>query len=319
MHPSRFAPKKPFVLAVLAGFVLPIQAQQTSPATTIRNTLDIDGRTRSYLLHVPPNAPTTKRMALVLAFHGGGDSAAGMEKLTQFDPLADRERFLVVYPEAVGHHWNDGRAANHLQSQREGVDDVAFVEAILKEASEHHPIDPTRVYATGFSNGAIFCHYLAAHLADKVTAIAPVGGGIAEPLAQDDFKPTRAVSVFIIHGTQDPMVAFGGGAVDHGANGRVISTSETLRLWITRDACNPIPATDTLPDTDPSDKCTVQWSRWSEGRRGTEVVLYQVEGGGHTWPGGRQYLPIFMVGRVCLDFDATQAIWEFFKQHPRRD
>jgi polyhydroxybutyrate depolymerase len=318
MHSRPFVLRQQLLFAALAGCFLPIQAQQPSPATTFRNTLDIGSRTRSYLVHVPPNPPTTKKMALVLAFHGGGDSATGMEKLTRFDDLADREQFLVVYPEAVGHHWNDGRAADRLKSQREGVDDVAFVEALLREVSTHYSIDPARVFATGFSNGAIFCHYLAAHLADKVTAIAPVSGGIAEPVAQDDFKPARAVSVFIIHGTQDPLVPFGGGAVDHGSNGRVISTSETLRLWIILDACNPTPLTDNLPDADPADKCTVQWSRWSGGRRGTEVVLFRIEGGGHTWPGGRQYLPIFLIGRVCRDFDASQAIWEFFRQHPRR-
>ncbi len=318
MHASRSVFRKRLLFAALASLAFPVSAQQSSPATTIRNTLDMGGRTRSYLLHVPANPPTTKRMALVLAFHGGGDSAAGMEKLTKFDALADRERFLVAYPEAVGHHWNDGRGVDGFKSQLQDVDDVAFVESVLREVADHYPIDPARVYATGFSNGAIFCHYLAAHSADKIVAIAPVSGGIAEPVAQEGFNPARSVSVFMIHGTQDPLVPFGGGGVDHGAGGRVVSTSDAVRLWTTRDACNPTPSTDTLPGMEPADKCTVQWSRWGEGRRGTEVVLYRIEGGGHTWPGGRQYLPIFMIGRVCLDFDATEAIWEFFKKHPRK-
>jgi len=61
----------------------------------------------------------------------------------------------------------------------------------------------------------------------------------------------------------------------------------------------------------------VHWSRWRGGRLDSEVLLYVEEGAGHTWPGGSQYLPKMAIGGVCRDFDATRAIWDFFKAHPR--
>jgi polyhydroxybutyrate depolymerase len=90
-----------------------------------------------------------------------------------------------------------------------------------------------------------------------------------------------------------------------------------VKLWREHDGCAGEPVTGELDDADAKDNCRVKWFRWSGGRNGTEVVLYKVEGGGHTWPGGPQYLPPYAIGRVCRDFDATAAIWEFFKKHPK--
>lgn len=280
-----------------------------SHADTHEEHLIVDGRPRSYLVHTPPPSSKPKHLPLVLVFHGGGDSAAGIEKLTKFSALADREEFLAVYPEALDHHWNDGRKPNP------SVDDVAFVRELLRVTERRYHADPSRIYATGFSNGAIFCHLLAEKLSGQIAAIAPVSGGIAEPFASG-FKPKHPVSVFIIHGTSDPIVKYDGGAVDHGLGGKTVPTSRALGLWLAADACGKTPESGWLPDRVPDDHCRVQWVRWKSWR-GTEVLNYRIEGGGHTWPGGKQYAPAFLVGWVCEDFDATQVIWEFFKGHPQ--
>jgi polyhydroxybutyrate depolymerase len=267
-----------------------------------------DGLTRSYRIHTPPQ-PKGKRPPLVLVFHGGGDNAAGIEKLTRFSALADHEGFLAVYPEAVDHHWNDGRKPNPH------VDDVAFVRELIRVIEAKNHADPSRIYATGFSNGAIFCHLLAEKLGDQIAAIAPVSGGIAEPIAQG-FEPKGPVSVFLIHGTRDPLVKYEGGAVDHGFGGRTIPTVHALNRWFVTDRCRKTTGSGWLPDHAPDDHCRVEWTRW-KGIQDTEVLCYRIEGGGHTWPGGRQYAPAFLVGWVCEDFDATHAIWDFFKMHSR--
>jgi polyhydroxybutyrate depolymerase len=118
-----------------------------------------------------------------------------------------------------------------------------------------------------------------------------------------------------INGTDDPLVPYHGGDVA-GGSGRLNDTDRAVRMWVQADGADSSPRTGSLPDTDPTDGCTVQWSTWSGGRGGTEVALYRVEGG-HTWPGGPQYLLQRIVGRVCRDFDATAAIWQFFQTHPR--
>jgi len=114
-------------------------------------------------------------------------------------------------------------------------------------------------------------------------------------------------------------VPFNGGKIkffqrQHGA---VISTDETVRKWVAHDGCNPRPIIEEMPDTDPGDGCRVQKFTYPNGKDGTEVVLYRIEGGGHTWPGVTPTLPAFIVGKVCRDINATAIILEFFKTHPK--
>ncbi|HEY4230934.1 MAG TPA: PHB depolymerase family esterase [Thermoanaerobaculia bacterium] len=279
-------------------------------------TLAAGGRTRVYRLYVPRSLPRDKPAALVLVFHGGEGEGATMERFVEFDALADREGFLVAYPDAVGKHWNDGREIAEFESFRDHVDDVAFVSALIDAIGKEHRIDPARVFATGISNGAIFSHYLAARLSTRIAAIAPVAGGIAEPF-RSSFHADRPVSVLMMNGTEDPLVPYKGGGVRRGSHGAVLDTDSAARVWAEANGCAKDARVETLPDTDPHDACRAKRSRWTGGHEGTEVVLYTFEGGGHTWPGGRQYAPEILVGRVCHDVDATQVIWDFFKAHPR--
>ncbi len=295
---------------------LTLLAALPAAARTESHRIVVDGRARSYLLHLPPNIAGGEPAALVLAFHGGGSNGRAMEWLTGFSRIADREGFIVVYPDAVADNWVDGRVGMRMKAQREGIDDVAFVAALLDELARRYSIDAKRVFATGISNGAIFSHYLAAKLADRIAAIAPVVGGLADPFYRE-FAPSHAVSVFIIQGTADPLMPFDGGTVAWGGRGRIIATDESVRLWVARNGTRTTPVTGLLPQTDAKDGCRVRWSSWRGGRLNSEVLLYAEDGAGHTWPGGPQYLPKAIIGRVCRDFDATQAICDFFKAHPR--
>lgn len=303
-----------FARGCWVAMVLLVSDARPARAGEVRGQMAMEGRTREYRLHVPPASAPAKKRPLVLIFHGGGDSARGMERLTRFNELADREGFLALYPEAVGHQWNDGRWVKSLRSQREGVDDVAFVRALIHLMQRDYQADPSRTYATGFSNGAIFCHHLAIRLADQLAAIAAVGGGIAEP-ETGGRPPSSPVSVFIIHGTRDPLVPYKGGPVDHGSGGRVISINDTLRCWLQWDGCRRPPTSGLLPDLEPADHCIVRWTRWRGARNDSEILLYSILGGGHQWPGGHRFFPAFVMGWRCDDFDATEAVWSFFCTH----
>jgi len=230
----------------------------------VPHTLEVDGITRSYHLHA----------------------------------LADREGFLVAFPEGIEKNWNDGREFTSSRAHRDHVDDVAFVAALVDAIGRAHAVDPRRVYATGISNGGIFSHYLAAHLSARLAAIAPVVGGIADP-PEAWLRPEQPVSVLMLQGTRDPLVPYHGGAVAWAAlnGGR-----EPVR--------EPLPA-------DGKDRCGGLRTIYPGGRDGSEVTLVRLDGGGHTWPGGAQYLPELLIGRVCRDFDATALIWDFFKAHPK--
>lgn len=280
------------------------------------STMAHSGVTRRYWLHVPDGLPPRQKAPLVLVFHGSGGNGAGMESFCHFSEIADREKFIVVYPDAEAKNWNDGREVAGISSQRDNVDDVGFVEALVGEIAKTQQIDRKRIFAAGFSNGGILVHMLGAKLSEIFAAIAPVGGGIAEPFAPR-FKPTAAVSVLCIHGSADPFVPYAGGDVDYSDNGRIISTSETVKMWTEHDGTRAGPEAGELTDKDSADHCRVKWTRWSRGQSGTEVLLYTIDGGGHTWPGGPQFLPSAIIGYVCRDFDAAQLIWDFFKKHPK--
>jgi polyhydroxybutyrate depolymerase len=195
------------------------------------------------------------------------------------------------------------------------VDDVGFVRAVLEDLGRVHRVDSGRVFATGMSNGAIFSHRLGCELSDRIAAIAPVAGTFPAPL-RDSCRPGRPVSVFSIHGTDDPLVPYQGGHVKgRGEGGEVLGAEDTLRLWAGLDHCPTMPMTGALPDA-ADDGTTTRTTTYAPCDAGSAAVLNTVDGGGHTWPGGRQYAPTLLVGKTSRDFDATEAMWEFFARHP---
>lgn len=273
----------------------------------------MDGRTRTYQLHVPAVYDGTRPAALVLVFHGGGGSGANIARWTGFDALSERVGFLVVYPDGVNRHWIDGRNAPF--QNRAGVDDVAFITALLDALAAEFRIDSRRVYAAGISNGAMFCHFLALHLPDRIAAIAPVAGGLPEPEAAAPL-PGGSVAVIAFNGTADALVPFEGGPIVRD-RGRVLGARATARRWADLNGCAPRPVSAALPDLDPRDGTTVTRETWSGGRDGAEVVLYVIEGGGHAWPGVEKWRYRRAGEVVSRDIDATALIWEFFERHPR--
>jgi polyhydroxybutyrate depolymerase len=202
------------------------------------------------------------------------------------------------------------------EAHRRKIDDVGFIAALLDSLTVSQSIDPRRVFSTGISNGGIFSNYLASRLSARIAAIAPVAGLMPDVLSTA-FAPTDPVSVFELQGTKDPLVPFEGGGVARGNRGYVLGALESARKWAEHDGSSRAPTTGTLPDTDPRDGCRVSWQRWSGGRANSEVLLYTLEGGGHTWPGGRAVLPKAIIGNTCRDINATTAIWEFFAAHPK--
>ena len=223
---SREARRALMGAAVGWAFAAPLTAQ------TADRVLAVHGVDRTYRLHVPRGLPRDGTAALVLAFHGGGGDGAGMERLTGFSALADRVGFAVAYPDGIARHWNDGRDSSASEAHRRRVDDLGFIAALIDTLVAELNGDPKRVFATGISNGAIFAHYLAAHLAGRVAAIATVAGSIAQPFAQE-FAPSAPVAVFMIQGTDDPLVPYSGGGVAPGRHGRVIGRDfdATIAIW----------------------------------------------------------------------------------------
>jgi polyhydroxybutyrate depolymerase len=239
-----------------------------------------------------------------------------MDKFTGgLNPVADREGFIVAYPDGVDKQWNDGReifaAAN--------IDDVGFLSTLIDHIARRYNIDPGRVYATGISNGGLMSFRLACDLSEKVTAVAAVTAALSDDLLRH-CSPSQPVSVLLINGTQDPLVPWGGGQIKVGRQerGTVISTPDSIQFWVTQNHCWGPPNVSWEPDVNLKDGTRVRREAYEGCRDGTEVVLYAVEGGGHTWPGGQQYLPKSLIGRTSRDIDANELIWHFFEGNSAR-
>ena len=276
-----------------------------------------DGLERSYLIHIPSSYNKTKLMPLVIALHGGGGTAKDMVKLTRggFNTLADKEGFIVVYPDGINKHWNDSRN-DMLATDVEEINDVGFISALIDYLVETLNVDPNNVYVIGMSNGAMMTYRLALELSNKITAVATVAGNIPEDQSQSDIIPKRAIPVLIISGTDDPMMPWDGGyVVKQPKRGKVISVPETVKYWVNYNRCSPTPTITWGPDRYPQDGTRVRREVYSKDKNGTEVILYAVEGGGHTWPGGSSHLRKIIAGKTSKDINANEVIWDFFKKH----
>ncbi len=280
------------------------------------DSLLVDGLERTYLTHVPSSYDGVTPVPLVIALHGGGGSAQRMANLTGFDSLSEKEGFIVVYPEGIENHWNDGREVEEYRAQRENIDDVKFISALIDHLTDDLNIDETRIYATGISNGAMMSCRLACELSEKIAAIAMVAGAMPEGFKRaGECSPQNPVSVLVINGTEDPLILWEGGEIQAGQQklGKTLSVPETVQYWVVHNGCALVDTT-WLPDGDFEDGTRV-FREVYRNDRGCEVILYSIEGGGHTWPGGPQYSSERSIGKTCYDINASEVIWQFFTEH----
>jgi polyhydroxybutyrate depolymerase len=307
-----------FILLILLGgcmYKIP-----KNPHTFARTILS-NGIERTYRIHIPSTLPENISPALVFVLHGGGGTGEGMERtltLGGFNTLADQYNFIVVYPDGIEKNWNDGRKNVSDPAHQQNIDDVGFFTRLIENFTDEFHIDPHRIFVTGISNGAMMSYRLAFELPEKIAAIAPVAGAIPADLLQYNVSNVP-VSVCVISGINDPLVPWEGGQVGfpRKPRGTVISVPDSVLFWVIHDNCSAQPNSTLLPDTDPSDRTWVQRDIYSRGTNATEVILYTIYNGGHTWPDGYQYLPKVLVGRTSYDINANSVIWEFFSSHPK--
>jgi polyhydroxybutyrate depolymerase len=269
------------------------RSQATVPLTgNSTGELVVEGRSRRYLLHIPPGFQPGSPVPLVLNLHGLGWDGAKQARLSGMSDKADREGFIVVYPEGEGspQRWNVG-------SHQGGKRDLAFLRALIDHLERQLSIDPTRVYATGISNGGGLVNRLGCELADRIAAIAPVSGDYQR---YEDCHPARPVPVVAFHGTGDPLIPYQGNRV------ALPAIPTWAAAWAARNGCDATPAV-TYHQGD------VTGQTWDGCRDSAIVTLYTIAGGKHDWP-GRRLAPAR--GASTRDIDATDVMWAFFVAHP---
>lgn len=309
---------KALLIKTFSAFILIVLS---APAVIAQRASFIyDGQERRYNIYSPPGYGKYIRPPLVIVLHGRGGTGESMALVTRkgFNKLADRDGFIVAYPNGIELNWNDGRMDEEAndRAHRENIDDVGFISALIDTLVRDYNIDPGRVFITGISNGAIMSYRLACELSVKIAAIAPVDGSIPH-LLFGECLPRVPVPVLAINNVDDPLVPYHGGSIYTSIRklnlGRVLSVDESIGFWVKRNQCSEVPVITELPDLDPKDGTRVIRKEFTDCNRGATVILYSIDGGGHTWPGGLQYLPAFIIGKTCRDMDACQVIWDFFR------
>lgn len=277
-----------------------------APARTVRHdapearggTLTFEGVERRYLLHLPPQYDGAQPLPVVLNFHGYGSAAAPQLAYSGILPVADREGFVVVGPEGQGrppHFTLLGATATE-------VDDVAFTVALLDHLQARLCLDPSRVYATGMSNGGALSSVLACRAADRFAATAAVAALVHPPACA---AATRPVPFLAMMGTADAVVPFAGGQVNCCGQPHIAAAPDTVAAFARRHGCAPEPTRERIGDD-------VEVRRYE--RCAAAVEFYVIAGGGHTWPGADDS-GFRQLGTTTRTVVATEVIWTFFERH----
>jgi polyhydroxybutyrate depolymerase len=282
--------------------------------------LRFGGSERHYVLHVPRSYDGRTRVPVVMMLHGAGGTAKGAMEETGWTDKADEAGFLTVFPEATSSDrwkpsrfltnpqvWNDGSGRGHAGLRN--IDDVRFVNALIDDLCSRFLVDEKRIFVTGFSNGASMTFRVGAELSGRIAAIAPISGHFWLNISRLDCP----VSLIYIIGTEDPLNPLEGGETrtPWGIVEKKPRVEESVLKWARLLECPTEPKLV-------SDKNGVKVVTYGPGREGSELFYYTIEGMGHTWPGGKSLLPERLVGRTSSKIRATDVIWDFFLNHPKK-
>jgi len=246
--------------------------------------------------------------------HGGTEDAEQVWRQTSLPSLAPSEGFIVVAPNALNKHWNDGRGTV-LGGKASTADDVGFLKEVIAQVVADEGGNAKRVFMVGASNGGFMTMHFACQAPGLLRAAAYAISDL--PLAEKDHCAAHPMPWLAMNGTADPIVPFEGMKAGTIRNGEeqpeLLSADATFDFWAALDHCGAFVSKRTLPHLKPSDPTTAE-QRVCKGSDGLPSMQYVFHGGGFSMP-NLQYGPLIrhFVGDSNQDVDAGQAIWSFFK------
>lgn len=250
----------------------------TAPSSPVPGRLGewvrVGGVERTYVMHLPSTYDTSYSWPLLVVFHGNHDSGATFRNRIGLQPVADSAGVITVFPNGRFGGWAPG--CDCTESDFIGVDDTVFVKALLDHLTDSLAVDPARIYVAGFSQGGMMVERLVCTLSDRLAGGISVGATLPETIA-DDCMPSQPVPVIFFLGTADPEF----GAQNTSGDVHFFSSAQTVAFFAREAGCSPNPVETTQPAEPGVESVRVtQYPRCSR----SQVRLYTIEGGGHTWP-----------------------------------
>lgn len=291
-------------VVLLAGCV-PTPKDSGSPSISAAsdvtlNLMDVGGVSRTYLVRTPESMDPGSPLPVLVMLHGAGGDGSRAEIATGFTADADLDDFIVVYPygtqaaDIPGElSWNAGACCG--VPQREQRDDVGFISAMLDEVIAQHPVDESRIYLAGFSNGGMLTYRLSCELGERFAAVAVVAGALNLSVCNAPVP----MDVLIIHGTADQTVPYDGGETNERTAARFgqwtnVSVADSTAFWRDRDECDDTPVTtvEGTASTDDYQDCADD----------SILEVVTIADGTHSWP-----------REETQGFDASAKILAFFQ------
>lgn len=266
-------------------------------------TLVSSGITRRYLLHVPQHHDSSKPVPLVISLHPAASWPAAEMRISGWNSIADQHDFLVVYPA--------GRDFPQVwsMSPQDAATDARFISDLIDQLESRFRIDPRRIYVDGISNGGAMAFAVSCRLPSRIAAIGAVAA--AEAISFDWCGEASPVPMMAFHGTLDHIAPYYGGTSGDPINPRRFpAIRDWVADWANRNHCS-----SKLVET----RITANVRRLSylDCPEHADVILYTIDGGGHSWP-GQDDLPKWIVGPTTHDINATEILWKFYAEHPNQ-
>ncbi len=282
-------------------------------------TINISGTTRNYHIYLPNSVSNAPVVFLLHGNRSDKDQIMGFTNAKApykvWENIAIQENIILVVPNGVMGA-NNHRGWNDCRSDADGnpnSNDVLFIDSLIQFVLNEHSANATRVFAVGTSNGGHMAMRLAQEIPDKLTAFGAIVA--SNPVNTQCVNATVPISALFMNGTQDPINPYEGGEMSDD-RGEVYSSQETIDYWVNRNQTNTTPTVTDFADTDTGDNCTVRKHVYANGINNTEVVFYEVTGGGHTEPSiSERYSNAFklIVKEQNGDIEMANEVWNFFK------
>lgn len=264
-----------------------------------RYTMKNQGLEREYYLYRPEGLKAGAPLVIVL--HGYGGSALKGKKAMM--DVADRNGFAVCYPQGIKDpKGKPGWNVRYPSQKGMKTDDVKFLIALSKELQKKFDLSPKNTFLTGMSNGGDIIYLIAMRAPKAFKAMASIAG-LQFNWMETEYSYKHPLPFMEVHGTQDHTSEWLGDPENKGGWGAYIPVPAAVSRIIAVNGCTEEYVTE-LPRREGRNQVTLYQFKAGKpavkGGRPTEVWLYKVEGGDHSWSD--------------KDMDTCSEIWRFFSQ-----